>query len=153
MNIQLGNKSGIVGILLAALGLGGGTFGDALTREFAPPKAYETYETRQAVETLQEAVDRLAQVITTGQAVTTRIKDNVELIRRQAGETAAAALGDAKEQVLQTRGEVVATVQESIRAVAVKAISGLAGVVGIFLSAAGFREERPQRGHLQEGEQ
>ena len=56
---KLGNKSGIAGIILAALGLGGGTFSGEIARELAPPAPYVSYEQRQANETLLAAVDRL----------------------------------------------------------------------------------------------
>ena len=143
---KLGNKSGIAGIILAALGLGGGTFSGEIARELAPPAPYVSYEQRQANETLLAAVDRLAQVITSGEQITTQIKDNVEMIRKRAAETAQQVATDTQAEVLQTRDEVVATVRESIRAVVVKAASGLAGIVGVFLSAAGFRSGTPTSG-------
>ncbi|MEM0964804.1 MAG: hypothetical protein AAGJ81_01465 [Verrucomicrobiota bacterium] len=150
---RLGNKSGIAGIILAALGLGGGSFSDQIAAEFAPPPPYVSYENRQTVQALQEAVNRLARVITHGGAITTQIKENVEVIRRQAAETTTTALEEGKAEVLQTRDEVVATVRESLNGLMVKAASWLSGIVGIFMTSAGFRSSASRRDATEEDAQ
>lgn len=138
---KLGNKSGIAGIILAALGLGGGTAGDfLLSQSSQPPPAHVSYGERRANETLLAAVENLGRLLEEPRAVTEERIGEARKIVREAKETARTSLGRAKEELAGTREEIRATVRESLREVGVKAVSGLAGVVGIFLSAAGFRD-------------
>ena len=139
--MKLGNKSGIAGLLLAWLGLGGAvSTGLTGEQEAASPAApAPSVHNIEALETLEEAVTELGSTVQAGEFITQQVADEARATMRQARETAVSALGAARNELRQTGEELGQQARHSLQEMLATAASGLAGLVGSVLAALGFR--------------
>jgi hypothetical protein len=139
--MKLGNKSGIVGLLMAWLGVGGavttGLTGEQAAATASPPAP--SVHNIEALETLEEAVNKLGSTVQAGQFISQQVADEARATVREAQETAVSALGVAREELRQTGQELGQQARHSLQEMMATAASGLAGLVGSVLAALGFR--------------
>ena len=121
--MKLGKKTGIAGIVLGALGFGGGTL-ESLKPEEPSPAEIEMREN------LESAVTELNGIIQSGKVITSTVRDTAESI-----------VEETKQEVISTREEIQKEVKSSLQNIVAMAASSVAGIVGTFLAALGFRNE------------
>ena len=121
--LKLGKKTGIAGIVLGALGFGGASW-DASQSEEVPQAQVEMREN------LEDAVNELNGIIQSGKVITGTVRDTAETI-----------VESTKEQVAVTREEITKEVRTSLQNIVATVASSVAGIVGTFLAALGFRNE------------
>lgn len=140
--MKLGKKTGIIGIVLGALGFGGGTVFETAT---APETEVVRVENTEALEELEGAVTELGSIITSGRVITGEIRERASEVMGAAKERAVTTTASVREQAALTREELEAEVQASFQRLVATAASGLAGIAGTILAALGFRDQRRPR--------
>ena len=148
MSKKLGKKTGIAGIVLGALGFGGGTVTETTPtpaqEELAvlQEQVQERYE--ETIASLETAVSEVGSVVQSGRVITQRVRDEVRDTVDEARERAITTIAGVGEEAEDLRDDLLAEAKNSLQRLIATAASGLAGIVGTILAALGFRSGREE---------